>query len=117
MHSIWHLYFLIFGTDGATAGSKTYYFDDVSFGSPLSTTNLASNNFRMYPNPTNDFLNLSCTSIIDNIQIYNTLGQLLSKQTSTSNELSVNVSNLSKGVYIVVAQVGATQIREQFIKE
>ncbi|NBU81607.1 MAG: T9SS C-terminal target domain-containing protein [Flavobacteriaceae bacterium] len=109
--------FFNFGTDGATAGSKTYYFDDVSFGSPLSTTNLASNNFRMYPNPTNDFLNLSCTSIIDNIQIYNTLGQLLSKQTSTSNELSVNVSNLSKGVYIVVAQVGATQIREQFIKE
>ena len=109
--------FFNFGTDGATAGSKTYYFDNVSYGTPLGINNYASNEFKMYPNPAKDFLILSSTSIIDNIQIYNTLGQLVSKLASTSNEVSLNVSNLSKGVYIVVAQVGTTQIREQFIKE
>lgn len=109
--------FFNFGTDGATAGSKTYYFDNVSYGTPLGINNYASNGFKMYPNPAKDFLILSSTSIIDNIQIYNTLGQLVSKQASTSNEVSLNVSNLSKGVYIVVAQIGTTQIREQFIKE
>jgi hypothetical protein len=109
--------FFNFGTDGATAGSKTYYFDDVSYGTPLGIDSYDSNGFKMYPNPAKDFLILSSTSIIDNIQIYNTLGQLVSKQSSTSNEVSLNVSNLSKGIYVVVAQVGTSQIREQFIKE
>lgn len=109
--------FFNFGTTGATAGSKTYYFDNVSFGSPLGTSNFDTNGFRMYPNPAKDLLNLSSSTLIENVKVYNTLGQLVLKQTNASNDVSLNVSELSKGVYIVIAQVGNAQIRKQFIKE
>lgn len=86
-------------------------------GLPLNTQNFATNALRMYPNPANEVLNLSCQSNIENITLYNTLGQAVYKQASSTNEVAVNVSNLSKGVYILTAQVGNELVRKQFIKE
>ena len=71
----------------------------------------------MYPNPANDIVNLSSDNTIANITIYNSLGQIVSKQASSSSEASVNISGLSKGVYILTAQVGNELVRKQFIKE
>ena len=110
--------FFNFGTDGATAGAKTYYFDNVSFGSSLGTNEFAKSALRMYPNPAQNSLNISSDSIIENISIYNTLGQMISKQTVGLNEVSVDVSKLSKGVYIITSQIeNGLLVRTQFIKE
>ena len=83
----------------------------------LATNSFNISNFKMYPNPAKEILNISCDSIIDEIKIYNTLGQMVSKQLSSSNEASVNIGFLAKGVYIITAQVGNDLIRKQFIKE
>lgn len=120
-------------TDFAALGNKTkitqllidpnspiiLFVDNFYFykGIPLSTNEFVKSLFKVYPNPANEIVNLSSDSIIGDITVYNTLGQIVSKQTSTSNEASVNISGLSNGVYILTAQVGSELVRKQFIKE
>lgn len=98
---------------------STLFIDNFYFykGLPLNTNNFSSSNFRVYPNPVRNILNLSNSTIINSIEIYNTLGQVVSKQASSTNEVAVDVSSLSKGVYILTAQVGDELVRKQFIKE
>ncbi len=62
-----------------------------------SSTNL--NAFRIYPNPTHNFLNLGLPEnlILNKVNIYNALGQSV----KSSTKLKVDVSKLSKGLYSV----------------
>ena len=47
--------FFNFGTDGATAGEKTYYFDNVKFGTSVSTkAEYEVEGLEVFPNPTTD---------------------------------------------------------------
>lgn len=105
--------------DATGAGTSTVFVDNLYFykGVPLSTQNFGLASFKMYPSPANEILNVSCELAIDNITIYNTLGQIVSKQTASTNEVSINVSSLTKGVYVLSAQVGTETIKKQFIKE
>ena len=108
--------FFNFLTPGATAGEKTYYFDNVSFGTPLALSSFDQSKFSLYPNPTKNILNLTSDSIIENVTIYNTLGQLVLRQDFSTNEVSISLQHLNKGVYIVTAKVGNDLLRKQFIK-
>lgn len=110
--------FFNFGTTGAVAGEKTYYFDNVNFGTPLlNTVDFATPNFSMYPNPATNTLNINSVSDIKEVKIYNTLGQLVMNQSINSNSLVLPVENLSKGIYIIAVQIQNEVIRKQFIKE
>ncbi|RAR72931.1 T9SS type A sorting domain-containing protein [Flavobacterium aciduliphilum] len=108
--------FFNFGVTGSTAGEKTYYFDDVTFGSPLAITVFDKSKFDLYPNPTSNLLNLRSDSVIENITIYNTLGQLVLKQDGLSNEVSIPTQQFAKGVYIITVKVGNELLKKQFIK-
>lgn len=95
------------------------YMDNIYFHKgTLGLTSFDASKIKMYPNPVKDILSISSDSSIENITLYNALGQVVSKQaSSSSNEASINVSSLSKGVYILTAQVGNELVRKQFIKE
>ncbi|QBZ98914.1 T9SS type A sorting domain-containing protein [Flavobacterium sangjuense] len=102
-----------------TSNLGVVYVDNIYIykGIPLATNDFVKSSLRMYPNPANEVLNISSESTIDTITVYNTLGQIVSKQSASANEATINVSSLSKGVYILTAQVGNELIRKQFIKE
>jgi hypothetical protein len=54
----------------------------------------------MYPNPTSEILNIKLiddTMTLQNIFIYNNLGQLI----SSTKEMTIDTSNFSEGVYFV----------------
>jgi len=109
--------FFNFGTPGTTAGEKTYYFDNVSFGAPLLAVNqFETTKVKMYPNPASTNLTLSCDSTIENVTIYNALGQIVSKHNYSANEVVIPVNTLSKGIYIITAQTAKGFVRKQFIK-
>lgn len=55
--------------------------------------------FTIYPNPTKNFINIETTSEVENIDIYNSLGQLVSSL--VGNKKVVDVSTLSKGIYFL----------------
>lgn len=69
--------------------------------STLSTTNTFLSTFKMYPNPTNGnkvFFNLSENA---QVQIYNVLGKKVLSTKLNKEENTLNISALSKGVYMV----------------
>jgi hypothetical protein len=97
----------------------TVYYDNLYLhnNTVLSNDSFAKSAFKMYPNPSNDILNLSSEAVIDTVAIYNTLGQLLFTQTSGNTQEAINVGSLPNGVYILTAQSGSEVIKKQFIKE
>ncbi|MCX6171550.1 MAG: T9SS type A sorting domain-containing protein [Flavobacterium sp.] len=94
------------------------YVDNIYFhkNTTMGVSSFEASKFKMYPNPTNDILNISSDSTIETIKIYNTLGQIVANKNYSSNLESVNVSHLSKGVYMVSVQVGSEIVSKQFIK-
>lgn len=96
----------------------TVYYDNLYLHkNTLGTSTFNLSSIKMYPNPANNVLNISSETIIDTVTIYNTLGQMVSNQKTSSNDVSVNINGLPNGVYILTAQIGNELVRKQFIKE
>lgn len=57
--------------------------------------------FSYYPNPVNDILNISNNNIIEKIEIYSLLGQRIQQQAFSAENIQLNISLLSQGIYIV----------------
>jgi hypothetical protein len=99
-----------------------YWFDegvefslDCGFVNQCEPLNLFENeatNFSIYPNPTTQFLNIS-SLILDAVTIYNIVGKELIK---VSNQNRIDVSSLSKGIYIIKVSDGINTSTKKFIK-
>ncbi len=57
--------------------------------------------FQTYPNPVTDVLNISYNKNIKSISVFNLLGQEVFSKTATTNISQIDLSNLSKGAYMV----------------
>lgn len=68
---------------------------------------------KYYPNPTDSELTVSYKEAIKQIEVYDVLGKQVKKQTFDSNEVRVNVGNLSSGTYMVKIK---TDSGSQFVK-
>ena len=93
--------FFNFDTDGATAGEKTYYFDNVAFGDfVLSDDNLFLENLKVFPNPTNqNWVISSEESMIEKVELFNVQGQLILRLQPNSFLGNIDASNFPSGVY------------------
>jgi len=72
----------------------------------------ASDDFNLYPNPTNDVISIysSNASAINQISIYNNLGQLIDMVDGTSAKTTINVSDYANGIYVVKIHTNSEQI-------
>ena len=73
-----------------------------------------------YPNPTSSQINFSFNENLENasVKITSLLGQtVLEKQNLSGNNLSFDVSNLAKGMYVVSVNNGGLVSNSKFIKE
>jgi hypothetical protein len=67
----------------------------------LSTGSFDSDNFKFYPNPVTDILNVSYTDMISTVEVFNMLGQqVVSKKVNSTNG-QVDMSLLTSGTYII----------------
>ena len=99
--------FFNFDTDGATAGEKTYYFDDVSFGGTVSIAESEWININVYPNPAVDKWNIVSETQINRIDLYDLSGRMVRSVEAKDTHVSVNASTLPKGTYLL--QIHAEQ--------
>lgn len=99
---------VIAGTYGVTFNRVS---GDFEFGAPLATTSFASNNFRVYPNPTaNNWNFVSAKNAITSVQIVDVLGKVVLIVNGASNEAKVNASSLNAGIYFAkIATANATE--------
>ena len=104
---------------------STYYAVTVSGtcrSNPLAVTvsvnlGIENNNkveFKIYPNPINDFLNIETIADIKSIEIYNIQGQKVLQ----SNQKQINVSEFAAGVYMIKIQdVENATATKKFLKQ
>ena len=109
-----------YGFDGANAdGSLDIYLDNIYFytGSPLSTDKNNIVNVSLYPNPAKGTLNISAKNTIENATIYNVLGKKIKSFTVNAKTSSLDVSGLSRGIYILKYTANNAVGSMKFIKE
>ena len=92
---------LFFNFGSAGDDQTVYYFDNISFGSPISLgiDSVSNENFKLYPNPVQNYLNIKpSNTVINNIDIYNILGNKIFNTTSANQ---IDMSSYSAGIYFV----------------
>lgn len=63
-------------------------------------------NLKLYPNPTDSVINISYKETIDSIEVYSMTGQRLMVQDTISNNVTVDMTELPAGTYMVKISVG-----------
>ena len=95
------------------------YIDDLSYGE-AATAGVESNvllGFSMYPNPASNRLNISATETIQNAEIYNILGKNVMSVNVNDTKVSLDISNLAAGIYIVKYNANDKIGSAKFIKQ
>ena len=93
-----------YGTDGATAGTKTYYFDDLIFLDNLAPINPDDvlNQITIFPNPFAEKVIVSnITNAPLNICIIDLQGRTVNRLTSTNTNIEINMSRYQSAAYIL----------------
>lgn len=83
----------------------------------LSTDSFAVSKVKLYPNPTSNVLNIESVGTIQNIAIFNVLGQEVMNKTANESLLSLDVSGLNAGAYVIKTVIDGTVSSTKFIKE
>lgn len=73
--------------------------------------------FAFYPNPVKDVLNLSYSTEITSVTVFNLLGQLVINQNSNTAEVKLDMSSLADGAYVVNVTAGNTVKTIKVIKK
>lgn len=90
-------YLRVFSDSPATRGSYDLSITDDGLGN----NSFDNNSFTYYPNPIKNTLNLSYNQEISNVEVYNLLGQKVRSNVINANDAHIDMSNLSKGAYMV----------------
>ena len=106
-------------------GSSTSYayhggnrgFTTLSVTLGISENKLLS--FEMYPNPVSDVLNIQLPTGTDKAEVgvYDYTGRLVSTKTISSNDSTLDVQNISKGIYIIRVTTNSKIGVQRFIKK
>jgi len=101
--------------------TKIAYFDNIYFsvnpGTLLGTKKFETSNIKMYPNPVKNFLNIEANSSIDNVTVYNILGQEVMKVSPKSNSATLQTADLQKGIYMITTDIDGKISASKFLKE
>ena len=74
-------------------------------------------NFKFYPNPVQDVLNISAKSVIENVSIFSLLGQKVMEVSVNQNASSINIESLTNGVYIMKVMIDGTSASYKIVKQ
>lgn len=89
----------------------------------MTKNNLGTDNFTsektaaVYPNPVQNILNVSFDQKIDNITVYNILGQQVMAKSINADNGNLDVSNLDAGTYFVKVAAGSSVQTLKVIKQ
>lgn len=89
----------------------------VTPGLTLSNKSFDLVDFSVYPNPSEDFININTKEGVDSVSIYNLLGSEVLKATNYSKEGGLDVSALTSGVYVLVIESAGSKGTYKFVKK
>ena len=97
-------------------------FGTVTVTGTASIDNINLFDFNLFPNPSSDVINLTFDNIVSEqitIEIYDVLGKLnkIDNISVANTKVSIDISSLSGGIYIIKAYFGNSISVQRFIKE
>jgi len=87
------------------------------FGTALAVAKFNAGSFKAYPNPTRDSWNITSNEDITSVNVYDILGKSVYAKTASSKEVTVNASELSKGVYFAKVSTAKGTSTVKLVKE
>jgi photosystem II stability/assembly factor-like uncharacterized protein len=100
-----------------TYNNAYIYSDEFSYNSinkPDAANRFLTSDIQVYPNPAHDYITISSTAKIDRIEFFNSNGKLLLTE---SDKNTVNIEDLSPGVYLIKAFIGNRLIYKKIVKQ
>lgn len=82
-----------------------------------SVKELKQFNFSFAPNPTKNIVRLSAVNKIESVELFNLLGQKMLHKELNSNNETLDISNLVKGIYIMNVTIDGSKGSFKIIKE
>ncbi len=111
------LYYAINFANGNGNSTGDYIFhDNITIHEDTSASISESNdgNIEIYPNPTQNYINIKSDIKIDNIYIYNVSGQKINTEIKNNK---IDISKLTKGNYVLKLVSNGKILSKQFIKK
>jgi len=105
-----------------TGLAATYYLDSIQItGTPLGIHEIsaAAAKISVFPNPVMSTVNFNSAALINKIEIYNMIGELVSANENVAGYRSIiNIENLQSGIYIAKIQLkNGTVATQKLVKE
>ena len=75
------------------------------------------NSVGIYPNPTNDFVNIKANSSINSVEIFDVQGRIIQKKITNVENETIDVSGLTNGIYFMMIKTEKGQKVEKLVKE
>ena len=82
-----------------------------------SMDKITSNTMQVYPNPVTQMINISSQKTINEIIVYNQLGQIVLLEKVNLNYYSHDISGWNSGIYFVQLKTGESIISKHIVKE
>lgn len=99
--------FFNFGVTGASAGEKSYYWDNLAFGEgSVGLEDQLALGVSVFPNPTNGSVAIEAALPMDQIRVYNAVGQLLMEATPVQMNTTIDLSAQQTGLYLLEVKSG-----------
>jgi PKD repeat protein len=73
----------------------------MTLGGCLGNEEFVVNVIKLYPNPVVDFVTISSTEMMTNLEVVNILGQIVFSKSVNENETTIDMSRYSSGSYII----------------
>ena len=101
------------------SGTSIVYIDNVLFSKKMQTglASVKSEKVGVYPNPANKSFTITSTNAIQNITIYNALGQAVLNSLTNSNNVSMDIATLPNGIYTIKVTINGVDTFNKLVKE
>lgn len=83
----------------------------------LSVDNLEKDGVSLYPNPTENNFNIKTINAIDNLSVFNVLGQKVFTVSPETNSYNVDISAFKTGIYLVKVTSEGKELTTKLIKK
>lgn len=93
------------------------YVDNINISSPSSIEDNATSSFKVYPNPTTDFINVNFENAENiTVSLINAMGQTVKIFNNVNNNTQLSLEGLATGVYVLNADINGARVSKQIIK-
>ena len=105
---------LVFESDGQNQGDG---FEIEYEGSITGVQEFENQSFSIFPNPANEVLNVESEQPIEELSLFNAMGQRIQTLHPSTTQLHLNLSDCPAGVYFLQIRTNETSCTCKFLKQ